>query len=230
MLKTLVHLTPLVLTAGSVAMLVFINLSGATANSTFLGKFYFSSVTSSDEYRWTMYSVCTTLGNGSAYCSKAKAAYPYTPADLFGAASVPVEFVKLNKTFYYLLKLSYAFFLMALVFSVLALLPVLCSCALAGVITGLFASIPTGFAALFSLLATAFETGIHAKGVAIFKKAGYEAKLGIPMFICMWLTTASLLITYLWMIRMGVHGVHEIYSSLKGGGKHHKRSDSDNEK
>lgn len=211
-------------------MLVFINLSGANVNSTFLNKFYFSSVTSTEEYRWTMYSVCTSLSDGSAYCSKAKPAYPYAPADLFGATSVPQELVKLNKTFYYMLRVSYAFFLTALVFSVLSLLPVLCSCALAGMFTGFFASVPTGFAALFSLLATAFETGIHAKGVAVFKKAGYEAKVGIPMFICMWLTSAALLLTYLWMIRIGVHGVHEIYGALRGGGRSHYLSDSDDEK
>lgn len=205
MLRRIFTLVPFILVAGSAVMLMLINLSGATNDLPFLNKFYFSSVTSTEEARWTMYSLCAPVGDGKVYCSKKQAAFPYSPADNFGKGVVPETFVKNRNTFYYLLRIGYACFLLGLLFSLLSLFPVLWSCMFLGFITGFFASFVIGTAFFFTLLGAVFNTAAHGKGVAAFKKVGYTAKLGTSMMVVMWISVASLLLSWLWMVLIGLH-------------------------
>lgn len=212
-MRRLLTIAPLTLVAGSSAMLFFILLTGATENLAFLNKFYFSSVTTSAETRWTLYAMCTPLADGTVYCSPKEAAYPYSPADNFGDNLVPAEFVKNRNTYYYLLRISYGWFLVALMFSLLSLAPILWSCMWRGFLTGFFASFVVGMAFLFSVLGALFVTAAHAKGVHVFQKAGYQAKLGKVMMIIVWLHVALLLISWMWMIFVGLHGAEKVFES-----------------
>lgn len=209
MLRRVFTLVPLALIGASAALLFFVNLSGVSNDLTFLNKFYFSSVTTTEEVRWTMYAMCAPTSNGDVYCSNRQPAYPYLPSDNFGLSSVPEEFVKNRNTYYYLLRIAYAWFLLALMFSLLSLFPVLWSCCFKGFITGFFASLVVGTAFFFAILGAAFNTGVHAKGVAVFKEAGYVAELGKDMMVAMWLSVALLLIATLWMFFIGIHAAHE---------------------
>lgn len=213
MLRRLFTLIPFVFVGGSALLLFLINLSGATSNLTFLNKFYFSSVTTTEETRWTMYAICTPAGEGNVSCSTREAAYPYSPADNFGKSLVPEDFVKNRNTYYYLLRIAYAWFVLALLFSLLSLMPILWSCCFKGFLTGFFASFIIGTALFFTILGALFITAAHAKGVAAFKKAGYTAALGRNMILIVWLSVALLLASWLWMILVGVHGAKKTFES-----------------
>lgn len=226
-MRRFLTLVPLLFLAGSTTMLIFINISGASTNNAFLNKFYFSSVTTTEEARWTMYSLCAPVGDGKVYCSAKKPAYPFSPEDNFGSSVVPEEFIKHRNTYYYVLRIGYAMYVLALPFAVFSLLPVLCTCCLEGFLSGFFALAVVGLALFFSALGAAFKTAAHVKGVNAFKSAGYTAKLGVPMFVCMWLTVVLLLMLYLWMIFVGVHGARQLFE----GPHHHDHLDSlDDEK
>lgn len=213
MLRRVFALVPFAFIGASAALLFFINLSGVSNDLTFLNKFYFSSVTTTEEVRWTMYAMCAPTSNGEVYCSAKQPAYPYSPSDNFGLSQVPSDFVKNRKTYYYLLRIAYAWFLLALMFSLLSLFPVFWSCCFKGFITGFFASMVVGTATFFALMGAAFNTAVHAKGVAVFKKAGYTARLGKDMMVVMWLAVALLVVSTLWMFFIGVHGAHEKFGS-----------------
>lgn len=216
MLHRFATIVPLVLIAGSTLMLFFINLSGVQDSLTFLNKFYFSKATVKYERYWTMYAMCTPLGNGQVQCTKKEPAYPYDPVKNLGAGFVPEEFDKNQKTYYYLSRIAYAAFLLALLLSIMSLLPVTISCcAWHGFLTGFFASFVIGGALLFDVIAASLQTAAHVKGVNAFKKAGFLAQLGTPMFVCMWLSVATLFISWVWMIKVGVNGFHEIFGGSK---------------
>lgn len=213
MLRKLVALLPLLLVAASTVMLVFINISGSTTSLTFVNRFYFSKITSPYDRRWTMYAMCAEV-DGVFECTLKKAAYPFEPAAQL--ATVPEEFVTHKKTYYYLLRIAYAMYLLALVAAVLTFLPLLFAFCLPGFLTGIFASWWVFIAMFFTSLGSAFNTAAHVKGVKSFNAAGFEALLGVPMFVCMWLSVAFLLITYIWMMYIGVHGLERDIAHLRG--------------
>lgn len=216
MLRRFATIIPFVLIAGSTVMLLFINLSGALNDLTFLNKFYFSTADDGYERRWTMYAMCTPLGDGKVQCTKKLPAYPYDPSRNLGASFVPEEFDKNQKTYFYLSKIAYLMFLLALLCSILSLLPVTISCcACTGFLTGFFASFVIGGALLLDVIACSLQTAAHVKGVNAFKKAGFLALLGTPMFVCMWLSVGTLFISWVWMIKVGVNGFNQIFGSKK---------------
>ncbi|PVH16048.1 uncharacterized protein CXQ87_003911 [Candidozyma duobushaemuli] len=226
MLHRFATFIPFVLIAGSTVMLLFINLSGASDNSVFLNKFYFSKATVKFERRWTMYAMCTPYGDGQVQCTKKSPAYPYDPSRNLGASHVPEEFDKNQKTYFYLSKIAYSMFLLALLCSILSLLPVTISCcACTGFLTGFFASFVIGGALFLDILACSLQTAAHVKGVNAFKKAGFSASLGTPMFVCMWLSVGTLFVAWVWMIKVGVAGFHQMF----GGGKKKRSYDSESD-
>lgn len=226
-MRRLLTLVPFSLVAGSSVLLLFILLSGATDNLEFLNRFYFSSITTSAETRWTLYATCEPLNDGTVFCSARQAAYPYSPADNFGDELVPADFVKNRNTYYYLLRIAYAWFILALLCSLLSLGPILWSCVWRGFLTGFFASFVVGMAFIFSLLGALFVTAAHAKGVQVFQKAGYPAKLGKDMMVIVWLHVAFLLASWMWMIFVGLHGAKEVFVGDSDLGKEDYGSDLD---
>ncbi|SGZ55894.1 CIC11C00000003063 [Sungouiella intermedia] len=226
-MRRLLTIVPFALVAGSCTMLLFVLLSGATDNLKFLNKFYFSSVTTSAETRWTLYAICSPNGDGTVYCSNREPAYPYSPSDNFGDSLVPNDFVKNRNTYFYLLKIAYAWFLLALIFSLLALGPILWSCIWRGFLTGFFASFVIGTAFLFSLLGSLFITAAHVKGVKAFKKAGYQAKVGRDMMVVIWLLFVFLLASLIWMIFVGIHGAEEEFEDHESHFEKHLRHSSE---
>lgn len=216
MLHRFATIIPFLLIAGSTVMLLFINLSGALEDLKFLNRFYFSKATVRFERRWTMYAMCTPYGDGQVQCTKKQPAYPYAPSENLGASYVPEEFENNHKTYYYLSKIAYLMFLLALLCSILSLLPVtiLC-CACNGFLTGFFASFVIGGALFLDILACSLQTAAHVKGVKAFKKAGFLALLGTPMFVCMWLSVGTLFVSWVWMIKVGVAGFQLMFGKKK---------------
>lgn len=215
MLRRILTFVPLILLLGSALLLFFINLAGAN-NHGVLGRFYWSEVDSSDfsdhaKTRWTLYSQCDEKDGKNVNCSSTKAAYPYSPADNFGASKVPQEFVKHRKVYYYLSRFAYAFFLIGIVFAIIALVPVLLSCFASGYITGILSSIATGIALFFTTGGVAFNTAAHIKGRNAFNKAGYSSRVSSVMFGIAWACVACLLLAFIWMCVVSGKGAARRY-------------------
>lgn len=197
MLRRVFSIIPAILVLGSLVALVFVNISGVTSSS-FMKNIYFSKAeVNGDEYQWSMYALCQ-----GSLCSTAKPAYPYSPEDNFGESSVPDEFVTHRKTYYYVLRFGYAMLLGAGVFTLAAFVA-----AAVGVCvpSGIFATSAVAAATIFCGIGAAMETAIHVKGVKVFQAAGYSAKIGTPMFICMWVPVALLALAGISRAILGTH-------------------------
>lgn len=146
-------------------------------------------------------------GNDGYVCTKKQPAYPYSPGEQLSIA--PEKFVTEKRTFYYLLRVAYAMFVLALFFSLLSIFPILLTFCGLGFLSGFLASWVVISALFFTAVGAALNTAAHVKGVKLFNEAGFTAHIGTNMFVFMWLTVALLLITYLWVTFVGIHGFRE---------------------
>ncbi|KAI5949581.1 FMP45 [Candida jiufengensis] len=193
---------PLFFLLGSTLLLILTVINGS-GTSSFLGKFYWSETDTSqiqgagrDTTRWTFYRSCGEQNGHNSDCSKSHPAYPYSPADNFDSTQgLPNSFVNDRKTYYYLSRCGWAFIVVALVFSTLALvlIPINFCITIGGILT-----IITSFIAfLFAITGAACITAAHVKGKHEFNKAGHSTKLGAKAFGILWASVACLLIVFL---------------------------------
>lgn len=208
MLRRIFTFVPIILLLGLALLLFFINLVGAN-NTSILGNFYWSKVSGNNlpapngflTVRWTSYNICNELGGRNVDCTSTRPAFPYSPRDNFGTSEgIPQTFVKDRDTYYYLTRFAYAFYLVGLVFALLALIPVIFSCFTSGFLTGAFSLAVSGVALLFTAAATALITAAHVKGRNAFNSAGFNSSLGVKMFGIAWAATGALLLAFLWMV------------------------------
>lgn len=218
MLRRLSAILPIILLLGSGLLLFFINLSGAT-NSGVLARFYWSEAETSNiqgahfqKTRWTSYSSCEGSSGVNSDCTKHSPAYPYSPRDNFGSSSsLPTSFNKHRDTYFYLSRFAYAFFLIGLVFNVVALAPVFLTIFFSGLLTGLISTLAVGLSLLFTLGAACFITAAHVKGRNAFKDDGYNAHLGVKAFGITWAAVACLLLSFAWAITISALGGKQAY-------------------
>ncbi|EGV66761.1 hypothetical protein CANTEDRAFT_112163 [Yamadazyma tenuis ATCC 10573] len=241
MLRRVFTFVPVILLLGAALLLFFVNLAGANPSGV-LGKFYWSEVDSSsfnapwDKARWTLYSLCGEQNGRNYDCTSTKAAFPYSPKDNFGSAeNLPQEFIKHRKTYYYLSRFAYAFFLIGIVFAILAIIPTVLSCCLSGFITGILGSIAAGVSLLFTTAGAALNTAAHIKGRNAFNKAGFTSSVSSVMFGITWAAVACLLLSFLWMCFVAGRGAskklysgrddHEAHSEVKAASSESSRND-----
>lgn len=212
--------------AGSALLLFFINLIG-TNNSGVIGEFYWSEVDSSsldssrDKTRWTLYSICDVKDGKNSGCTSRSPAFPYSPSDNFDSSdNLPDTFIKNRDLYYYLSRFAYAFFLIGIAFSIIALIPVILSCCLTGFITGILSSVAVGTALLFTAAGAAFNTAIHVKGRNAFNDAGIPSHLDTKTFGILWAAVACLLLAFIWMCVVSGKGATKKYN------KHYAESES----
>jgi len=197
-------LIPLILVAGAIVLLFFVVLAGIT-DTTPLNDTYFLSVDRStltgsqkgtgDEY-WTLWQTCTTDANGNEVCPKAAAAYPFNLGDYVsgnGTSSV-YEFLNRSGFYYYTTRFEFAFYLIALTFTVLtffASLLALCS-RLGGAISALFC----GLALVFLLTAASLMTAWTVTAKNALAQAGISASLGVKAYGFTWGAVGCLIVSF----------------------------------
>lgn len=207
MLRRLFTFIPILLLLGASLLLFFINLTGAS-NKSVLSRFYWSEtetkgISGADfsKTRWTNYGICDGSSGKNTDCTKHKPAYPYSPKDNFKSSSgLPSSFTKDRDTYYYLTRFAYAFFLIGLVFSLFALIPVLLTCCGTGFFTGIFSTLAIAMASLFTITAACLVTAAHVKGRNAFKDSGHKSSLGVKLFGITWAAVACLLLSFIWSI------------------------------
>lgn len=142
-------LTSIVLVAGGIVLQFFIILSGI--NSLPLNLVYFLQADTTsiqggndrirDPARWTYLAICGVDGTRNANCGPMGAAIPFDPARNFGTEQgVPEQFLTNRNKWYYLSRVSWALFLVALFLSVIGFfVSLLAICArLGGYMAGFF--------------------------------------------------------------------------------------------
>ncbi|KAK6458373.1 SUR7/PalI family-domain-containing protein [Scheffersomyces xylosifermentans] len=228
MFRRLFTIVPLFFLLGSIVLLVFSNIVGASEKSV-LKKFYWIEVDASgltnvpfSPIRWTSYRLCGVDGNKNSNCQSSSPALPFSPRDNFGSDSgIPQGFIDNRDVYYYLTRISYAFLLIGLFFAVISLLALFISICLPRVIAAI-GSFLTFLSLLFTITAAACLTAAHVKGRNEFNNAGHSAKLGAVAFGVLWAAVACLIISFVTSIIASAtsrrNHSNEYYSKEAAGG------------
>lgn len=184
--------------SGAALLLIFIVLSGSSKHFP-LNRFYWLSADTSDikgapnRSAWTFWGVCEK--NDYSKCTLGPA-YPISPVDNFSTEDgVPQKFIDNRNTFYYLTRFSFAFTIVALSFTGVALIID---------ILGLCFSIIDRVVIAFISFATFFTFGVAAlqtAGVVLAKQAftdgGLSAHIGVKLMALTWASVVALLIVFI---------------------------------
>ena len=151
--------------AGGIVLQFFVILSGAVKGSP-VNKVYFLQASTAgitagkqnipNPARWTFFAICGVANNLDSMCGKVHAALPFDPPHNFDTTTgVPHQFINTHK-YYYLSRVTFALYLVALFFAVCALLlSVFALCArLASYLTGFTTLLACFFQAVTAALMT----------------------------------------------------------------------------
>jgi len=180
--RPILAIISLILVAGGVLLQFFTILTGGV-NSAPLNRFYFLEASTSgipnarNPSRWTFFAICGANDAGhNDNCGASVPALPFDPPRNFGTQQgIPEQFIGTHQ-YYYLSRFMFAFYLIALVFSSIALLTGLL--ALVSRLGGYISSLTTFIALFFQTLASALMTAWVVKGRDAFRSDGYDAHIG----------------------------------------------------
>ncbi|KAK9475190.1 SUR7/PalI family-domain-containing protein [Dipodascopsis tothii] len=146
-----------------------------------------------DSTRWTLWNRCGVSGGINHDCTSNHPAYAFQPDVNFGTTSgVPSGFQSHHNRYYYMSRFTFAFFMIALIFSAFAFLSgwlSLCSRLASGV-----TSMLTALAAMFDIIASALATALFVMARREFRNSGDNAHLGVKFFAFAWTSVFCLLI------------------------------------
>lgn len=177
---------------GSTLLLIFIVLSGSITDAP-INEFYWlqadtSNITGApDLSRWTFWGLCGVSGGKNVDCSSLEPAYPLSPVDNFGTTvNVPSDFIANRDTYYYLTRFSFCFFLIALVFTGVALIFYVLSWCSYTFTKTVFVTIV--FAVIINMAAAACQTAATVMAKNAFHDADLSASIGVKMMAFSWTT------------------------------------------
>jgi hypothetical protein len=132
-LRSLLSALSILILAGGIVLQFFVILSGVSTHTP-LNKIYFLQADTSgissgngspvpNPARWTYFAICGERNGNNAMCGKVNAAIPFDPVRNFGTqTNVPEGLVQHPSQYYYLSRVAWAFYTIALFFAVVALL------------------------------------------------------------------------------------------------------------
>lgn len=166
MARPLLSAISIILLAGGIVLQIFVILSGAVSGTP-LNNIYFLQASTNgivgqgpvpNPARWTYFSICGEQNGKNSACGPTKAAVPFDPRRNFDAdrSSLPAPFANNGTQYYYLSRVAWAFYIIAIFFAVMALLlsvTALCS-RLAAKLTGLMTIVAVVMQAVCASLMT----------------------------------------------------------------------------
>ncbi|KAF3069126.1 Protein SUR7 [Daldinia childiae] len=213
MARSNAYLAPLslIFLGGSLVMLFFVILSAVTDTSPLRQTYFLSAQTGGitgarSVTQWTYFYIC---GEGNIDCSGAWPAPPLGWAWSANPANAPSSLIgahggdTTSSYFFYMWRFGWVFFLIALVFSVLAFFAgfVACCGRLGSAIAGLGALV----ALFFHTIAVSLMTAVFVKMRNAFIASGRDASLGRWAFGFSWGSWAALLIATI-LFCLGIRG------------------------
>ncbi|KAH3675027.1 hypothetical protein WICMUC_002859 [Wickerhamomyces mucosus] len=198
-ISILTYLVQLLLTLGATLLLIFIVLSGAVDHFPFTTFYWIQADTSSISgapsiSRWTFWGLAENEDNRSKSITLSPA-YPFSPVDNFNeTTNIPTDFIDNRDVYFYLSRFAFAFYWVALAFTVVSLVVSAFSIFSLSVIkvNGWLVSI----ALLFAAGATSFQTAIIVKGKQAFSNSNIYAKIGPALLGVAWASVAVLIILF----------------------------------
>lgn len=186
-------------------LLLFFNVLCGASTSSVLGKWYWLQAETENipganpVTRWTNYNSCGVSNGRNVDCSGSSAAYPMSPVSNFGTTEgVPSGLTSQRGVTYYLSKTGWAFLLIGLLFTILALLPVAISFCLPSLTAlNIVTALSTNAALLFTALSASLLTAGYVKARNAFRNDGSSTSLGRTMLGFIWASVALLAISSL---------------------------------
>lgn len=162
-LGAILSLVAVILLAGGIVMQLFIILSGGGTNTTPINRTYFLQTSTNNfggsfnggdvpnPVRWTYLAICGSDGSTNANCGSTSAAIPFDPRRNFDMSSLVG-----GNTYYYLSRVSWAFYVIALFFAALAFFASIAAyfARLGAYLTGLLCFLAMAFQAIAAALMT----------------------------------------------------------------------------
>lgn len=209
-------------------LLLFFNILCGASTSSVLGQFYWLQADTSGisgahpTTRWTNYDSCGVRNGRNYDCSSKQAGYPMSPRANFGQSSgIPSGLSSRKGITYYLSRVGWAFLLLGLLFTILALLPVAVSFCIPGLsILGIGSNFATNAALLFTVLSACLLTAAYVKARNAFRSDGRQTSLGKKMFAFIW---TSVFLLFLSSLFSGVGCIGSMF-----GKRREKKRYSDN--
>jgi len=190
---------PLILTAAATLFLLFVILAGTRAHPP-LDQIWFLSVDTSaiqgapQTAAWTLWNVCDSSSGSSTACSGIQAAYPFQPSTNFGSGNnVPAQVVSDASFFYYGSRAMFAFYIISIFFSGIAVIFGLLACC-SRIGAGLTAILTT-IASVACIIAAALMTAVFVKAKNDFQAAGVVANVGVKAFGFTWGAVGALIVS-----------------------------------
>ncbi|KAL9088341.1 MAG: hypothetical protein Q9165_006266 [Trypethelium subeluteriae] len=194
--RPLLGFTSLILLAGGILLQFLVILSGTTQSNPENQIYFLQTSTNGipgarNPSRWTFFSICGVDGNGrNTNCGATVPALPFSPPnphDFGTAVGVPPDFIGTNH-YFYLSRFMFAFYLVALFFSVISLFTGLL--ALCSRLGGYISALNVGIALFFQSLAAALLTACFIQGRDAFRRAGQQASIGVKAIAFTWAALA----------------------------------------
>lgn len=219
--RPILGLLSLLVLAAGVLFQFFVILSGSTYGTPENQIYFLEASTNGiagarNPARWTYFALCGVNDSGhNANCASPQAALPFDPPRNFGTdANVPGQFIG-SRTYFYLSRFMFAFYLIALFFAVIALFTGLL--ALCSRLGGYFSGFTTSVACFFQTLTAALMTAWTVMGRNAFRSNGQDAKLGIKAYGFTWAAVACFFISMVLFCISGAAGkAHESRKSHRG--------------
>lgn len=229
--NTLFAFISLLVTAGGCVMM-FMVLLGGTRDSAPLNKIYFLWADTSNipgapaTAEWTLWNVCDSINAGAGgrttNCGSVRAANPFVPQQNFGTTDgVPGDFLSDRRTYYYLSRFAFAFYLISLFFMLCSLLTgILALCSRLG---SALSAVASAWALFCTITCASLMTAVYVLGQSTFKGDGRSAGLGVYAFGFTWGSVGCMLVsTVLYCIGFGASRRHRHERSIepeKRGGR-----------
>jgi len=184
--------------------MLFLVLLGGTNGHSPLNKIYFLWADTSNIpgapvlSEWTLWNFCDS-DNGKVYgntinCGSVHAANPFLPQQNFGTTkNVPADFLNNHRTYYYLSRFAFAFYLISLFFMLCSMLTgVLALCSRLG---SALSAVAAGWAMFCVITCASLMTATYTLGRSTFHQAGLNAGLGFYAFGFTWGAVGCMLVS-----------------------------------
>lgn len=228
--RPILGLLSLLLLAGSIVMQFLVILSGAIQKMPVNSVYFLEAATNGfqnpnsryrNPARWTYWAICAVRGSSNSNCSRPPT--PALPFDIprnFGTSNGVPNSLQNQSHYFYLSRFAWVFYLIALVFTVLAFfLGLLALCTrLGSYLSGMLTSI----AMIFQGLAAALMTAWTVQARNAFRSSGRNANIGTRAYAFSWAPFAALFLGTILFCLGGASGKNDNYSKKSYFGR--KRS------
>lgn len=203
---------------GTELLLLFIVLSGGTNHFPFNRFYWVKGDTSSipnafSESLWTFWGVCDSSDYGNC---RGGPGYPIVPQDNFRTRQgVPQEFLDNRSNYYYLLRFSFAFIMLATAFVGVSLLLLAMAFALDSVQRTV--TVLVALSCLWIYGAAACQTAVLVLARNAFHNAGRSASIGVKLTALIWTSVVTITIVLLMQCSQNIVDSYQLHmASVRG--------------